>query len=161
MVNLDVVIDKLIGIEREKYNGLLKILELTKAQHDVILNFDIDELNRIIDSKQVEINSLERLDKEFTDIIDDIKAVYEIKSLDELQSLDSIRINELKSMTESIMKALKEVKSYEDENHKILEEQKNEFGEKLKQIKKGRQVEKLYQSNRVVQPVFFDKKTNF
>lgn len=160
MVNLDEVMDKLLIIEREKYNILLRVLELTEEQHRVILDFDAEKLNELIDSKQVEINSLEKLDKEFTLIIDDIKSVYDIRSLEELTSLNTLKVSELKSMTNNIMKRVQEIKSYEEENRIILEQQKKEYANKIKQINNGKKAEKMYQSNNIVQPFFYDKKTN-
>lgn len=161
MHNLEEVVDKLIGLERQKYNVLLKVLEITKNQHNVILDFDVDKLNELIESRQKEIDSLEALDKEYSLSVEEIKSKYNVKALDELEFSSTTKSFELESITEGIKKALKELESYENENHKILEEQKKEFGDKIKQINQGKKAEKMYQTKGYIQPVFYDKKTHY
>ena len=161
MHTLDEIIDKLILIQREKYNGLLRILELTKAQHDVLLEVDIDRFNELIGLRQNAIDSIEKLDKEYSSIINDVKLEYKVSSLEEISVSDEKRAYEIQAIVESIKKAMKEVSSYEEENYRILEEQKKEFGDKIKQINQGKRAEKMYQSKGYVQPVFYDKKTHY
>lgn len=161
MHTLDEVIDKLILIQREKYNGLLRILELTKVQHDVLLEMDIDKFNELIGLRQNEINEIEKLDKEYSSIINDVKLEYKVTSLEEINISDDTKSYEVQEIVESIKKAMKEVSSYEEENYRILEEQKKEFGDKIKQINQGKRAEKMYQTKGYVQPVFYDKKTHY
>ena len=161
MFNLDEVVDKLISIDREKYNGLLRILDLTKEQHNMILEANIEKLNELIELRQAEISILEGLDKEYSMIVDNIKSEYKVDSLEQLKVSDNRKAKELESIIEGIKRAMKEINSYEEENHRVLDEQKKEFKTKLKQINQGKKAEKMYQTKGYVQPVFYDRKTHY
>lgn len=161
MLDLEVMVNKLVNIQRAKYNGLLKVLELTREQHDALLVADIDKLNELIILRQIEIDVIEALDKDYSTIIEKLKIEYNVDSLQEIKlSNDTIAL-EFEGITEGIKKAMREVVSYEEENQKILEEQKKEFGDKIKQINRGKRAEKMYQTKGYVQPVFYDKKTHY
>lgn len=161
MQNLDVIVNKLVSIQREKYNGLLKVLELTKNQHNALLEADIDKLSELIELRQVEIDLIDSLDKEYSKTIENLKSEYKVDSLQEIEVSNSVVSAEFESITEGIKRAMREVTSYEEENQRILEEQKKEFGDKIKQINQGKRAERMYQSKGYVQPVFYDKKTHY
>jgi len=161
MHNLEEVIDKLISIERSKYDALLKILDLTKSQHNAILDANIDELKEFIELRQKEIDSLEVLDKEYSMIIEKVKIEYKVEKLEDIEVFNDSKAYELEKIVDRIKKTMKEVNSYEEDNHRILEEQTKEFKSKLKQINQGKRAEKLYQTKGYVQPVFYDKKTHY
>lgn len=161
MLDLKIMVDKLLSIQREKYNGLLKILELTKHQHEALLDADIEKLSEFIELRQVEIDLLDSLDKEYSTLIENLKIDNKVESLKELEVFDSVKALELDGIIDAINKAMRELNSYEEENHRILEEQKKEFADRIKQINQGKRAEKMYQSKGYVQPVFYDKKTHY
>ena len=107
------------------------------------------------------IDSLEDLDREYSMIIQKIKSEYKVNSLEEIKISNDTLALEFEGITGGIKKAMREVTSYEEENQKILEEQKKEFGDKIKQINQGKRAEKMYQTKGYVQPVFYDKKTHY
>jgi len=161
MLDLELMVNKLVGIQREKYNGLLKVLELTKEQHNAILDADIEKLNELIVMRQVEIDLIETLDKDYSSVVEKLKIEYKVESLREIKIANDTIAAEFEGITEGIKKAMREVTSYEEENQRILEEQKKEFGDRIKQINQGKRAEKMYQTKGYVQPVFYDKKTHY
>ena len=119
------------------------------------------KLSEFIELRQVEIDLLDSLDKEYSTLIENLKIDNKVESLKELEVFDNAKALELDGITDAISKAMKELNSYEEENQRILEEQKKEFADRIKQINQGKRAEKMYQTNAYVQPFFYDKKTHY
>ena len=78
MLDLEVMMNKLVSIQREKYNGLLNVLEITKEQHNALLDADIEKLNELIELRQAEIDLIASLDEDYSSIIQKLKIYLQI-----------------------------------------------------------------------------------
>jgi len=147
--------EMLIQFSEEKYNALERIYKLTCEQTDAIEEEDIDRLNELINKKQIEINTIQSLDKKFEKISDDIKSAYNIKKLDELGKChdDVKRIEYIRTM---IMNKGKQIHDIEENNSSALQNSKNQLEDKMKSLKVGKRAVSGYGYN-VQNPVYFDK----
>ncbi|MBQ7668882.1 MAG: flagellar export chaperone FlgN [Clostridia bacterium] len=156
MLEIENVMETLIGLSEEKYGSLEKIYEFTKEQTTAIDDENIELLNDFIDKKQIEINSIKALDIKFEKIVDDIKVVYGIKELKEL-NVCTEEVKRIQYIVDMIMKKVKQIHDIELKNSESLSKKKNAVESKIKDLKKGKKVVSNYGYNNLQNPVYFDK----
>lgn len=158
MVDLERIIDNLIGLSENKYEYLDEIYLLTKQQTDAIEKTDMGFLSLLIDEKQERIDYVRNLDIKFESIVDDLKTLYEIKSLDELET-ESVNISILKNNISKIMNLLRNIVDLEAFNKDKILASKKALEEKMDNAKKGKKAIKQYGGvSTYTDSYFFDKK---
>lgn len=158
MVNLDRVINNLVGLVESKYEQLQDIRLLTEQQTTAIENSDMDLLAELIDRKQARIDLIVNLDSQFEAITDDIKTIYDIKSLDELE-IECDNIGLLKDMITKVTGILNQIIQIENSNRDKMNEAKRLLEVKMSNAKTGKTAVKQYSGfSNYSDAVFFDKK---
>lgn len=162
-VSLEKYIERLTGILKKKAGLLQEILDLTRAQALVINEDGIDELQRLVDQKQLKIDAIDSLDDEFSVYFNRLKSSQKIAGLDELSAsrLDGAvgEAKEFKSLTGEILElitAIREVEKVNSEKSKTL---LNQLGDRIKKINQGKKANSAYAPGYLKAPSYFiDKK---
>src|SRR6056297_3064959 len=101
---MDKKIDKVINLTeilQEKNNLLVELLNLTEHQLQFLKDQEIDKLGRVLESKQLRIDRIDKLDKEFVNKFTVIKSSYGIQEISELE-IDKKYLRKLKNITMQI-----------------------------------------------------------
>lgn len=156
MLDVENVMENLIEISKKKSGILDEIYFLTIDQSKVIVKEDIDQLNELIDKKQVLIDDAKVLDAEFEKIVDELKTVY---SVDKLEDIDICRseVEKIQIVIRAIMSKVNLIRQLELDNSALLRDMKDNIENKIKSIKMGKKAVANYGYGKMQQPVYFDK----
>ena len=150
----------LSDISDEKMKKLDKILVLTEAQSELILNENIEEITKIVEEKQIHINEINSLDKKFELKLKELKELVKIKSISEIANLNIKGVGKLKNNIECIMNKINNIKKVEDKNNIKIREIFKGFGGTLNKISEGKKATVAYTPfrNPESKSYFIDKK---
>ncbi|MBP3284074.1 MAG: flagellar export chaperone FlgN [Clostridia bacterium] len=155
-MDLNSIMNDLIGISKEKCRYLEEIYVLTEGQTAAIKNESMDDLNDLIAGKQLKIDHIKELDIQFEGITDQIKKEFQIKSLSELKC-ENAEI--LQDEIRNIYAVLRKINEVEKENSAALNERKDELHDKISHTNKGKIAMMQYSGgSNYMDAVFFDKK---
>lgn len=155
-MDLNSIVNDLIGISKEKCRYLEEIYVLTEGQTAAIKNESMDDLNDLIAGKQLKIDHIKELDIQFEGITDQIKKEFQIKSLSELKC-ENAEI--LQDEIRNIYAVLRKINEVEKENSAALNERKDELHDKISHTNKGKIAMMQYSGgSNYMNAVFFDKK---
>ena len=155
-MDLNSVVNDLIGISKEKCRYLEEIYVLTEGQTVAIKNESMKDLNDLIAGKQLKIDRIKELDIRFEGIIEQIKKECRIKSLSELKCENA---GELQEEIRNIYAILQKINEVEKENNTALIERKDELHDKIMHTNKGKIAMMQYSGgSNYMDAVFFDKK---
>jgi len=153
-------VQKLIEISKKKQQSLLQILNLTKDQTAVIAEAEADEIERLIQSKQLLIDNINEMDAEFEVYYSRLKSILNIQSIEEVKETQIQGAAELKQIVTAIVSAIKQIQSLEIENKKKAEEVVNNLASDIRRIKQSKVANNGYNvAARMPRPsYFFDQK---
>ncbi|MGE5328836.1 MAG: flagellar export chaperone FlgN [Deltaproteobacteria bacterium] len=153
-------INELLKITREKKIYLMKMLDYTKKQTDVINNEDLAILDELINEKQKIIDTINVLDTDFEIAFGKIKDQMQVKNLSDVMKSKNEKLDELKKEIQDVVEYIKEIRNQEKLNFNKLSEKKEEIAKKMKGITEGKVASKKYSGEPMVppNPAFFDKK---
>jgi len=155
-MNLNSIVNDLIGISKEKCQCLEEIYVLTEGQSIAIKDEDIDELNDLIMGKQLKIEHIKELDIKFNGIENQIKKEFQITDLSKLECENATRLQEEMRNIHAVLRKINEV---EKQNVEILNDRKDELHSKITHTNKGKIAMMQYSGgSNYMDAVFFDKK---
>lgn len=155
-MDLNSIVNDLIGITKEKCRCLEEIYVLTEGQTIAIKNESIDDLNDLIAGKQLKIDHLKELDIKFDGIVNQVKKEVRIKDLSELMCENAEGLQE---EIRNIQAVLRKINEIEKQNTDILNEMKDKLHGKITHTNKGKIAMMQYSGgSNYMNAVFFDKK---
>ncbi|EMS70390.1 flagellar protein FlgN [Ruminiclostridium cellobioparum] len=159
-MNADQYIQKLLELSDKKLNGLRKILKLTEEQSNVITEDNTEELQRIIELKQQQMDMIDELDQAFEVYYSRLKSLMGVQSLEELKMSELNGASELKQIVTSVYDIIKQIQKLEDLNNKKARDILDKLSSEIRQIKQAQKVNNGYNmgGNLPQQSYYFDKK---
>jgi hypothetical protein len=153
LINLSEILTK-------KLRLLQNIQSITEEQKKIIVDEDIDKLNKLIQKKQKIINLIDNIDIKFNDMFLELKRINNIENLNDLESPDIGTIKELKSKISNIKKITNDIILSEKENNSNAKMLLSNLSIKIKKIKSAKKTNSAYNyGNSIKQPSYFiDKK---
>lgn len=159
-MNADQYIQKLLELSEKKLNGLRQILKLTEEQSEVITEDQVDELQKIIDLKQQQMDSIDELDQAFEVYYSRVKTVLGVQSLEEIKMSELNGAAELKQIITTIYDIIKQIQRLEGMNNTKVRDILDKLSGEIRQIKQGQAVNNGYNIGGKLpqQSYYFDKK---
>ncbi len=159
-MNADQYIQKLLELSDKKLNGLRKILKLTEEQSNVITEDNTEELQRVIELKQQQMDMIDELDQAFEVYYSRLKSLMGVQSLEELKMSELNGASELKQIVTSVYDIIKQIQKLEDLNNKKARDILDKLSSEIRQIKQAQKVNNGYNmgGNLPQQSYYFDKK---
>lgn len=153
------IINSLIKLSEEKILHLMRILDYTKKQNEVIVNENMERLEKYIEKKQKEIDIIKGLDDRFAEEYNKLIEVLKVDSLDEVNISEYTNIKRLKTTIIKITELLNSISEVEKTNKASMNENFRKLKGKLKKVKKGKKVTKGYNGYKNMQEsIFFNKR---
>ncbi len=140
----DVKFDRMIELLSKKKQLLSDMLELTKAQTDVIAAGTLDKLKQLIDEKQLNINEIDKLDADFSVYFESLKAAYNINRLSELDVHADPGAKQLKQITSEVLGLVGEISGVEKVNSEKSRRLLDELGMQIKRVNQGKKINNAY-----------------
>jgi len=155
-MDLNLIVNDLIKISKEKYKVLEEIYVLTEGQTTAIHDESMLDLNDLIEGKQLKIDHLKELDIKFEGIANQIKKEVQIKDLSELMCENA---EDLQKEIRNIHAVLRKINEVEKQNSEMLNEMKDKLHGKITHTNKGKIAMMQYSGgSNYMYAVFFDKK---
>jgi len=152
-------IARLTEILQKKLLILQDILMLTEAQTGTINEDGIEDLRKLIDEKQVKIDSVNKLDEEFAVYFQRLKSSLKITRLDELDASGIKGAGRLKEATAEILCMIGRISEVEKQNNIKSKELLDRLGGEVKKINLGKRANSAYAHGPINIPSYFiDKK---
>ncbi|NLK86248.1 MAG: flagellar protein FlgN [Clostridiaceae bacterium] len=156
----EVKFDRMIELLDRKKQLLSDMLELTKAQTDVIAEGTLDKLKLLIDEKQTKIDEIDKLDADFSVYFESLKLAFGINKLSELDVYADPRAKQLKQITSEVMDLIGEISSIENINSEKSKKLLEELGSQIKKVNQGKKINNAYSAQPADTPssFFLDQK---
>ena len=155
-MDLNSIVDDLIKITKEKSRYLEEIYVLTEGQTIAIEEDNIEDLNELIEGKQLKIDHIKELDIKFEGIVTQIKKEFGVKELSELSCENT---EQLQEEIQNIYAVLRKINLVEKENTEALSKQKDALHGKITHTNRGKIAMMQYSGgSNYMNAVFFDKK---
>lgn len=155
----DKYIQKLQELSEKKMGGLRNILKLTQEQSSVITEDSIEELQKIIDLKQSEMDKIDELDQAFEVYYSRLKSLMGVQSLEEIRMSELSGSTELKQTITSIYELTKSIQMLENSNNNKVRAILHKLGSEIKQVKQGQVINNGYNIGSKLPPQsYFDTK---
>lgn len=140
--------------------GLLQdMLVLTQQQEKVIDEDSLDELNRLIGSKQVLIDEINKLDEGFNVYFTRFKQVMKVERIDDVKGSNVKGIKELQDSIGQVMQLVGAISKIEADNSAKAKKLLEDIGGEIKKINQGKKVTSAYNPGPTQMPSYFiDKK---
>lgn len=152
-------LNELIDILAAKRRKLEVMLENTKRQAESITTDSIDELQFLLEKRELCIKEIDSLDDNFKNIYDSLKTQLGVSSLEQSLLLPREKLRELQTGTQGVIDLLKEIQAIEVTNAKKAREIKEELAQEIKKINNSKRVNVAYNyGNSLSQSHFIDTK---
>lgn len=153
-------IQKLIELSEKKLVGLEEILNLTMKQSTVINEDSAEELQRIIDLKQQQMDSIDELDDAFNVYFSRLKSLLGVQSIEEVKMTQLKGAVELKSIITTIFETIKRIQLLENENNKKVREVVAKLTDDIRRVNQSKMVNNGYNIGAKLPPqsYYIDKK---
>lgn len=152
-------LNNLYELSQKKLALMNEILQITKEQESCIKAEDFDALGKTINDKQLRIDKIDEIDKEFNDIFKDIKDKYKVGSIDQLKDYDKFRVKKLQDCISEIMNTVKETMDIEKRNNDRVKMLKDKIAMNIKKVNQGKLINTAYRNAKNIQaPSFYDNK---
>jgi hypothetical protein len=152
--------DRMIELLGRKKELLGDMLELTKAQTDVIAAGTLDKLEQLVHEKQLKIDEIDKLDADFGVYFESLKSAFNINRLSELDVHADPRAKQLKHITSEVIELIGEISSIEKVNSEKSKKLLEELGSQIKKVNQGKKINNAYskQPADVSSSFFLDQK---
>lgn len=159
-MNADQYIQKLLELSEKKLDGLRMILKLTEEQSNIITEENTEELQRIIDLKQQQMDTIDELDQAFEVYYSRLKSLLGIQSLEEIRMSELTGAAELKQIITTIYDITRQIQNLESLNNKRVRGILNRLSGEIRQVKQNQMVNNGYNIGAKLpqQSYYFDKK---
>lgn len=156
----ELCIQRVIEASNKKYSCLQELILLTRAQTEAISEEGMEGLEKLIGEKQVKIDEIDKVDRDFGVYVDLLKQTLGVSKLDEIKNPGLKGLKELKQITGQIMELLNEINALERQNNEKAKSLLDDLGAKIRQIREGKKLNNLYNTGAgIIPPAYFvDKK---
>jgi Zn-dependent oligopeptidase len=153
-------VQKLTEVSIKKQGSLSEILKLTKQQASAIAEAEAEEIEGLIQSKQVLIDKISEMDTEFEVYYSRLKTILNIQSLEDIKENQIRGAAELKHVVTVIVATIKQIQSLEIENKNKAEEVVNNLARDIRRVKQSKIANNGYNvASKLPSPSYFiDKK---
>ena len=145
MDNTNSVIIELLSLTDKKKQLFDSILEITLAQKKDIEENAANKIEGLVSKKQSVIDSIDEIDKSFSEKFKLLKKQLMVNSLEEVDFTKYPELKNLKLKVEEIMSMAQEIMLIERSNKEKLVSIMNEMKKEIKQIKAGKKSIKAYE----------------
>lgn len=145
MDNTNSVIIELLSLTDKKKQLFDSILEITLAQKKDIEENAANKIEGLVSKKQSVIDSIDEIDKSFSEKFELLKKQLMVNSLEEVDFTKYPELKDLKLKVEEIMSMAQEIMLIERSNKEKLVSIMNEMKREIKQIKAGKKSIKAYE----------------
>jgi len=146
MDNANKVLTELIGLLEKKSRLFDTIMEITLEQKKDIDENTADNIEEYIKQKQEVIDTIDSIDRNFSEKFDLLKRSLNIGSMENADFLKYPALKELKLKVEGIMSQAREIAAIEEENKEKLSFLMNGLMKEIKQLNVGKRSIKAYES---------------
>ncbi|HHV59524.1 MAG TPA: flagellar protein FlgN [Clostridiaceae bacterium] len=152
-------IEELIGLLESKQKLLQTILSLTQEQARAIDEENVEELEKMVEEKQVHIDRINIIDKEFNFIYAEFKEKFGSLDINNAKDLEVREVKRLKDEVAKTMELIKSIFAIEESNNDKAGKLLQKISDSLKSISQTKKVTNAYdQKAYQVQPHYIDKK---
>jgi len=153
---------RLLEAANKKCALLKDILFISQAQSRSITEDGVENLEKLIDEKQVKIDEINKIDEGFAEDFNCLKQVLGVKSLAELKDLKDRGVGGIKDLQDvigEIMALIREISELEKSNSLKAKKRLENLSTKVRQVNQGKQLNAAYMPSPVKLPSYFiDKK---
>lgn len=150
-------IDKLVDITKEKNKLLQDMLSLTKKQKEAIEKEAYKDLGGILNIKDMLIEQINQLDRDFLVIFSEIKEEHNVNSIDQMDINLYPNLKDLKEAVKEVTSTLSALSLLDEENNRAIRKQLEETKKELTKIKSGQKAYKGY-NYKLSESMLIDKK---
>lgn len=159
MDEIEKLSNHLIENLKTKKKYLFNILSLTKFQTKAIESQEDEKLSQYINEKQIAIDNINILDKDFIDKFNLVKASLGVTSLDEVKNNSNSPLKNVKTELDDIYKLIEQISVIEKENSTKLNKEFDDIKSKIKEVHAGKKIINAYNSEIIQNDgVFLDTK---
>ena len=153
-------IDKMTGLLGKKKQMLHEMLELTKAQTEVIAAESLDKLQKLVEDKQSVIDRIDELDDEFTGHMEKLKSAVGINKLEDIDVSRFPEAKRLKQAVSEVLDLVREISGIEKINSVKSKKLLEQLGSQIQKINQGKKINNAYnrQNAAGATSFFLDKK---
>jgi len=153
------IVQKLNEISLKKLELIREILLYTRSERDALTSDRLDDMQTLLDEKQLRMDAVDKLDEQFALLTDRLKSSLSLSSLEELPRHHLPGVKELKEVVGQIHQLLGEIKELEDENIALVKAEMQDTRDKIKQAENFKRVRGAYKPvNGNTPSYFFDTK---
>ncbi|WP_018249168.1 flagellar protein FlgN [Orenia marismortui] len=156
------IIDRVIKIYKNELTYYQNLLSLSQKQQKLIKNSDLEELERILSSKEQVMSKIDDLELKLKPYKN---ACIKALDLDDKRWISQLLETELfdlelEDTINSIKTLIKELNDLDKQNQKLMADKKNELMKEIGKIRKGSKVNKSYNSKQArIHSTFIDNKS--
>lgn len=147
--------EKMVDTIKKKKELLKEMLVLTDGQTAAIKSEALDALNKLIEEKQKRIDSIDKLDEEFSGYLEGLKSTAKVKSIDEIDSAAYPKAKQLRDETGEVMTLIKRISDIEKINSDVSKELLEKLGSEIKKVNQGKKINQAYNPNSPSAPSYF------
>lgn len=152
-------ISSLVELLEKKKSHMQCILDLTQKQSAVIDQDSLEELQKLIDEKQIHIDTINKIDEDFEVYFRRLKSTLNIKTLNELELPGVSGAAALKDETAAIIELIKKISKLEETNSIKAKGLLENLGDEIKKLNQGKKISSAYNPSPLSNPSYFiDKK---
>lgn len=153
------IIAYLIRVSEEKLQFMHQILSLTKEQSSCTNEEKLDQMMDLIHRKQLLIDKVNMLDREFEEKYDALKKYCNVASLEEIEVRKYEGIKELKNAVHQIYDIIEKIRQLEAQNNENMQKALEAVKQELSQVRNNIKINHTYGKNKnLYGGVFIDKK---
>ena len=152
-------IQKLNEISTKKLALMEELLLFTRSQKEMIQSGRFEEMDSLIDGKQLRMDAMDKLDAQFLESATKLKSLLSLRSFENLHRYKIPGTAELKEMVVKIHQTLLEIKSLDEENTALVKAELKETKEKIDHSNAFKRVTGAYYPvQNEIPSYYFDKK---
>lgn len=151
-------INRLIELSKTKEELLSKYHNLTKTQNDLIQSEELEDFDKVLESKTAIMEKIDKLDAEFVKLYDKLKNDEDIESIEEIETSKYPELKELKEVISKISTILKDIDLIDKANMTLMERNLSKVKLGLKNVKNSKAAHRGYSHNPVSSIMIDEKK---
>lgn len=140
-------INKMIELSIEKKKKLNEILNLTKEQTRLIVDDNLDEMEKLLQNKQKHMEDIDRLDIEFLKLYGELKKSEGIESISNIDLKKYSNLKDLKNQVKSINSVLDKISELDKKNTEKMKKNLKDVQKNIKNVRDGKKAYKGYNAD--------------
>ncbi len=159
MDNTKEIIVSLMSLIDDKGQLFDEIMKITLQQKKDIEENEAKDIEQLVNRKQAVIDSIDKIDKSFSDKLNLLKKQLNVDSLEQVDYIKYPELKELKYKVEEIMSLAQKITQIEGANKTKLISIMNNLRKEMKQLSVGKKSIKAYESPIINNDgIYIDKK---